>query len=313
MAATVMLIARPSWAIDPGFHLSVAAMAALCRLPLEAGLVRVAWQLHWAVLPVAMLHFGPAGAGGVAANLLALPVFTAWIMPLLAVGALAIPFWGAAAIDPAAAGADLVLLVADRIAAWPVVPDWMLAICAAVALLVRVLPRWRFRDAVAPPFLASVGVLAVIAFGGPAVATAPRAGWYAFGSRRAPTVVAMHGDRTACVRDPGGDPKRWHAQLDAMGIDRVVAIEWSGREPERGGDPPHVAELARELERRGRFERSEQRCAFPAPDVVRQAITVCARLDDGVHGGVAVPTSDAEHAFCWLRGTWRPIAIEWDL
>jgi ComEC/Rec2-related protein len=309
MAATVMLVACPQWAIDPGFHLSVAAMAALVRLPGDAGLVRSAWQLHWAVLPVAMLHFGPSGAGGVLANLVALPIFTVWVLPLTAVGVVGIPLYGAAAFDPAAAGADLVLLVSDHVAQWPVVPAWMLAIAAGVALLARLLPSRPWRDAIVPPFLAAVGVLLAVAVDRPAVATAPRAEWYAFGSRRQPTVVTIVGDRVACVQDPSGNAKRWSEKLDALGIDRVVAIAWTGRAPERGGDPPHVVELATELARAGRFEAAEHECRYPDEARVRKATTTCARLHDGAQGAVAV---EGERAFCWLRGTWLPVAIDWE-
>ena len=309
MAATVMLVACPQWAIDPGFHLSVAAMAVLVRLPLDAGLVRSAWQLHWAVLPVALLHFGPAGAGAVAANLVALPIFTAWVMPLTAIGTLAIPLYGARALDPAAAGADLVLLVADHVAGWPVVPSWVLAIAAALALLARLLPRRPLRDAIVPPFLSALGVLVAVALDRPPPATAPSAQWYAFGSTRQPTVIAMGGERIACVQDPGGNAKRWPELLDALGIDRVGPIAWTGRVPESGGDPPHVAELAQELGRADRLEPGDTACEFPPPDVVRRGVTACARLDDGTHGAVAVA---GDEAFCWQRGTWRTLAIEWE-
>jgi ComEC/Rec2-related protein len=309
MAATVMLVACPQWAIDPGFHLSVAAMAVLVRLPADVGLVRSAWQLHWAVLPVAMLHFGPGGAGGVLANLVALPIFTVWVLPLTAVGLAGLPLYGAAAFDPAAAGADLVLLVADHIARWPAVPPWTLAIAASVALLARLLPRRPWRDAIVPPFLAAVGVLIAIAIDRPLEATAPSAEWYALGSRRQPTVVTVVGDRIACVQDPSGDAKRWSEKLDTLGIDRVVAIGWTGRAPENGGDPPHVVELARELTRDGRFEAGEHDCRYPDAAHVRKAITTCARLHDGARGAVAV---EGERAWCWLRGTWRPIAIDWE-
>lgn len=304
MAATAMLLACPAWAVDPGFHLSVAAMATLVRLPMDAGLVRSAWQLHWSVLPVAMLHFGPAGLGAVAANVVALPAFTTWVIPLTAIGTLALPLYGARAFAPAAAGAELVLVVADQVATWPVVPRWVLALGAGLALVARLVPRLPWRDAIAPPFLAAVGVLAAVALDRPATPSAPPAQWYAFGSRRQPTVVAMAGDRIACVQDPSGDAKRWPEILDAFGVDRVVAIAWTGRATEHGGDPPHVVELTRELQRRDRFAADAIACEAPPADVVRRGVTACARLHDGAHGAVAVA---GDRAFCWQRGTWRPM------
>ena len=213
VAATAMLFVDPSWAVDPGFQLSVAAMIALVRIPPGAGLLHVSWQLQWAVLPVALVHFGPPAAGIVVANLLALPIFTAWVMPLAAVGALAAPVFGAAAFDPAAAGAELILLVAAEAAALPLVPPWVLGTIAAAAIVLR---RCKIRRGFVPSFAAAAGVLVVLLLAPAPRSDAPPAQWFAIGGWRRPTVVAV-GDDVACIKDPGDAARRWPQRLDALG------------------------------------------------------------------------------------------------
>ncbi|MCA9650450.1 MAG: ComEC/Rec2 family competence protein, partial [Myxococcales bacterium] len=106
LAATsvVMLVVRPAWASDPGFQLSVAAMATLVRAPPGEGLVRQTWRVTWVVLPLSLWHFGHAGAWGVVANLVAVPVFTLWILPCGLLGWWLVPWLGPLALAPASWG-----------------------------------------------------------------------------------------------------------------------------------------------------------------------------------------------------------------
>jgi ComEC/Rec2-related protein len=303
MAATAMLFVEPSWAVDPGFQLSVAAMVALVRMPPDAGLVHVSWQLQWAVLPVALVHFGPPAAGIVIANLLALPIFTTWVMPLAALGAIAVPFVGAAAFDPAAAGAELILLVAGHAAALPPVPSWGLAAVAALAIALRL---FGIRRAVVPSFAAATCVLGVLAFAPSAPARTgadqvPDAVWFALGGWRRPTVVAV-GDGAACIKDAGDDPRRWPERLDTLGIE-TVAVSWTPTGD--GTTPPHVAELLAELDRSGRLGEGE--CRFPDAAAARSAVRACARLR-GAHSGAAAV--GRTRSWCWLRGQWQPVRLE---
>lgn len=300
--SAAMLAARPAWAFDVGFQLSVAAMAAIVRAPVGAGLVLQSWRVGWAIAPVLALHFDETGAWAVPANLIAVPVFTLWVTPLGIVGALASPVLGELAWVPAEWGAQLVLDVAKGFAALPRIPYGAIAAVAGLALLLRAWPRvaaraWFVRWS--PSVLTCTIVLLVYA----ALARAPAspaadAAWIVLGPRRSPTVIARQADGGACIRDPGGAPPMWPGLLRALAIPSVGAVEADG-DPESA---PHLVALREELRATGRWAELET-CEWPPPEAVRRAASTCRRRTGGRS---ELAASAGEELHCFADGRWLP-------
>lgn len=165
LAAFLILLARPEALLNPGFQLSFAAVAALFALGRSAPgrwlaarpdagflprLARLALALvasgivaELVLTPIALAHFGRAGAYGVLANIAAIPLTSFVIMPLLALWLLLLPFgldglvgWALAPALRALGGIGLA--VSDwpgATLAFPAMPQAALALLAAGALL----------------------------------------------------------------------------------------------------------------------------------------------------------------------------------
>jgi competence protein ComEC len=142
LAAFLILLVRPEALMNPGFQLSfaaVTALVALARSPLgkrlapradEGALPRLArfgaalllsgLVAELVLTPIALAHFGRAGAYGVVANLAAIPLTSFVIMPLLAAWLLLAPLGlGAAvlwALRPALEGLAAIGL---QVSQWP--------------------------------------------------------------------------------------------------------------------------------------------------------------------------------------------------
>jgi competence protein ComEC len=142
-AAFVILLVRPESLLGPSFQLSFAAVATIILLSksppgeallgprpdmgwlLRAGRLLAALLLTSAAIelvltPIALFHFGRAGAYGVLANLVAIPLTSFFIMPLLGLwlllAGLGLGGLVAWALVPAL---DLLAGIASTIAAWP--------------------------------------------------------------------------------------------------------------------------------------------------------------------------------------------------
>lgn len=292
LAATsvVMLVIRPAWAFDPGFQLSVAAMATLVRAPAGEGMVRQTWRVTWAVLPLSLWHFGHAGAWGVLCNLVAVPVFTLWVLPLGLLGWWLVPWLGAAALVPAGWGARPILELAAFVARWPSPPAWAVGVAAALLLVAGLAvgrrdargelhPRWGWL----PPAPVALAVVLVVAW--PRSTEVPTARWWAAGSPRMPAVVTVARDSDhaiACVHDVSLSPERWRGLLDALDLD---AAGWGAGPP---AEPePHELALRRTLEAQGRWVDEPQGCPAPPPEgVAREALQRCRRWAAARHGMV---------------------------
>lgn len=77
-----MLVLHPQWSLSPGYYCSMVATAILV-FP-RAGLPSVwatSWRLCWGLAPLSLLFFERAAFLSVVANLLAVPVFTHWVLP----------------------------------------------------------------------------------------------------------------------------------------------------------------------------------------------------------------------------------------
>jgi ComEC/Rec2-related protein len=321
VTSVLMLVIRPAWIHDPGFQLSVAAMATLVRAPAGEGMVRQTWRVTWVVLPFSLWHFGHAGAWGVVSNLVAVPLFTLWVLPVGLLGWWLVPWLGPLALAPAAWGARPILAVAAFVARWPSPPAWALGVAAAVALAVglgvrrrgplgQLHPVWAWL----PPLPVAAAVVLVVAW--PRATDAPQARWWAAGSPRAPTVVTMtheDGRAVACLHAVSLSPDRFGALLDALGTAAA------GMAPRDGADPaaaaaswaPHELALRRALGARGRWVDAPVGCPAPPPEaVVTRALATCRRRAAARHG-MALVGADGLHCFVggrWLLDSERPAA-----
>ncbi|MEM7155422.1 MAG: ComEC/Rec2 family competence protein [Myxococcota bacterium] len=312
LAATcvVMLVVRPAWIGDPGFQLSAAAMATLVRAAPGEGLLRSTWRVTWVLLPLSLWHFGQAGVWGVVSNLVAVPVFTLWILPLGLVGWVLAPWLGWGALMPAEWGARLVLDLAAFVARWPSPPSWMVLLVAIVALSVAVLagrrdahgqlsPRWSWL----PPAPVALAVIVVLAWPR-AREVPPDLQWWAAGSPRAPAVVTVSSESDApvgCVHQVALAPERWPALLDATGLD---GVGWaSASEP----FAPHEHALVAALEPVGRWRPSPRCGEAPPVERVEAGLEACRRRAGTRH---AMMVGTARGPRCFVAGRWEPVLLD---
>lgn len=269
LAGALLLAWRPAWAQDPGFQLSLAAMAVLLRPGTPGarppGLLAQSWQVTWATCPIALLHFGQAGVWGVLSNLVAVPVFTLWILPLGALGCLCWPWFGASGLTPAAWGGQLVLDLAALVARAPEISAGWLAIAAGLMLVVHMLgPRWR--GALPGPWICGATIVATL-WGAPEQQMSPPK-WFAVGGGREFALVVPAGaSGLACVRDPGLAPEAWPPLLTALGYSDVAEIDAPGGR--LSSDKPHVTALRVHLQRLGWWQPQANDCEYPGRKSVR--------------------------------------------
>ena len=309
VAAASMLLHRPAWTVDPGFQLSLAAMAVLVRSPGGTGWVTTSWRVAWAIAPLSLVHFGNVSAVGIVANVVAIPLFGVWVLPLGLAGWLLAPWLGGSALAPARWGAQVLLDWAEVLARLPPPSDTWLVVSAAVALLAHVLwprppssPRWWYGWI--PPFLASAGLLVALAVSRlGAVEPAPEGTWFALGGPRSVARIRMEAHGNACVADPRGAPARWPRIVASLGIRHVRLA---------GAQAPHVRAVARSIERSGHDATLGSRCVTPSEPHARAVLHRCnvprtapcqfARVD-GEHGPI--------HCFC--GGLWETLPpLKWD-
>jgi competence protein ComEC len=173
-AATVILLVTPEVVLTASFQLSFAAVIALIAFYEQVSLVRLpggeapSWWRRGLVFlagvaattviagaattPIALYHFNRFAAYGLAANLLAVPVTTLWVMPWAVLSFLLMPLGlEHLALTPMGWGVDLVISVAIEVASWPGavsllpgIPVWGLAAAACGGLwLCLWRGRWR--------------------------------------------------------------------------------------------------------------------------------------------------------------------------
>jgi competence protein ComEC len=141
-AALLILLARPESLVSPSFQLSFAAVTALAMLarsrlgeavrrseadgPLMAAarlvgaLVAAGLVAELVLTPIALHHFGRAGAYGVIANILAVPLTSFLIMPLLGAWLLLEPLGlGILVSGLLGLALDALAAIGTSVAAWP--------------------------------------------------------------------------------------------------------------------------------------------------------------------------------------------------
>ena len=247
VGALVLLCWLPASALEPGFQLSFAAVAAIFVVlprvggvpdayPVPRGLwdvVVVAVACGVVTAPIVWLHFGAVALWTVPANVAAEPAMPPLIGLSLAAAAIEPVLPGAAAALAWLAGwcAAWIAFVADVVSAWPNAqlrsPVALTAVLSIVAIvwLVRRLPRYRRRGA-------AVGVVSVaLALAAAACAFRPAPAWSPPSGLRLTVLDVGQGD-AILVEAPGasvlvdqGPPEADVAgQLRRLGLRSLTAI-----------------------------------------------------------------------------------------
>ena len=247
VGALVLLAWLPASALEPGFQLSFAAVAAIFVVLPRVGGVPDAYPVPrglWDVLvvavacgvvtaPIVWLHFGAVALWTVPANVAAEPAMPPLIGLSLAAAAIEPVLPGAAAALAWLAGwcAAWIAFVANVVSAWPSAqvrsPVALTAVLSIVATvwLVRRLPRYRRRSA-------AVGVISVaLALAAAACAFRPAPAWSPPSGLRLTVLDVGQGD-AMLVEAPGasvlvdqGPPEADVAgQLRRIGLRSLTAI-----------------------------------------------------------------------------------------
>lgn len=297
VACTTMAAIRPAWIGDVGFQMSAAAMAGIVGAAPGASVVSMTWRVTWAIAPVGILHFGTVCVWGLIGNLVAIPVVTAWVLPLGLLGWWASSWWGPAAWEPAALGARVVLDVAAALARLPPVPLAVIGAVAALAVLAPLLGRrWPGRVPGWPPRPFATATLAAVV-----IASWPRAAeplaWLADGSPRRFTVIALGGDpRRACIDRPHGSAPSQLRTLQALGVRSLGDVLPAG--------DPAASALERAAAREG-FGTRAGGCTFPSRADARAALRACAVFDP--RGRAFAGLGQDGTLRCFVAGRWvRP-------
>jgi competence protein ComEC len=241
VAAFGVLLVSPQAVVHPSFQMSFAAALALIAvfqygLPWHAGadsalsqraalwgtreiaaLVLASLVAGLATTPYAAYHFHRVAPYGVLANLLAMPVVSAWVMPIGILGLLTLPFgFDAPFWQLMGQGIDWTTKVALWVSGLPGAVGHMhafgtgpLLIGTAGLLLICLLRT---------PLRLSGAVLAVIA--GVAALHAPR-----------PDVLVAGDGRAAAVRGPDGRLSFLAAGRDTFAVKEWLAADGDGRDP----------------------------------------------------------------------------------
>ena len=98
LVAAAMLLWQPSWLFDPGFVLSVAAMAVIVSAPRELGLWATSWRISWVTAPPSVLFFDVTPLHGLLGNAIALPLF-GLLMPIALIACVVPGQFGALALS----------------------------------------------------------------------------------------------------------------------------------------------------------------------------------------------------------------------
>ncbi|MGE0120702.1 MAG: ComEC/Rec2 family competence protein [Dongiaceae bacterium] len=231
-AAVIVLLVRPEELIGPSFQMSFAAVVCLvaayegtqaARLRWRAGsgwgsraalyvaaLILTSLVATLATAPYSIYHFNRIANYGVIANMLAVPLTGAWVMPWAVFAVVLMPFGlEHLALIPMGWGVDVITVIAEQVAGRPeaayVVPLLPTAGLAAVTLGGLWLCLWQRPWRVAGVPIVALG-LATIAFARP------------------PDVLVSEDGRFFAVADPAGG-----LLLSTPNADDFVADTWSRR------------------------------------------------------------------------------------
>jgi competence protein ComEC len=300
VGALVLLAWMPASALEPGFQLSFAAVAAIfVVLPRVAGVPaaypvpRKAWDVFVVAVacgvvtaPIVWLHFGAVALWTVPANVAAEPAMP----PLIALSL------AAAAIEPVLPGAATALA-------------WLAGWCAAwIAVVARVVADWPSAQVGSPLVLGVVGVCVA------AVALVRRAPRY---RRRSLSVVfvsvglALGAAGCALVQTPSWQPPRGlRVTFLDVGQGDSALLEVPGGAVLVDQGPPE-ADVARQLRRAGVRSLTAIVLTHPQRDHVGGAADVLRGLRVGtvIDAGLAAPSPDETAALGAARGRGVPVVV----
>jgi ComEC/Rec2-related protein len=315
--AAGMLLWQPQWLFDPGFALSVAAMAAIVTAPRELGVLAMSWRVTWATAPLSVLWFDVAALHGLIGNAFALPIF-ALLMPLALVAVLAPGGIGQLASSLAQLAATPILDLAAMLAELPSAGAGTLLWLALGALVLHRLARRRSLAHVLPPVFVCV-LTAVVAVGLLLRAEFDRRrvgplefDWVALGSvhSRSLLVADPAAPSSACLHRPTDSLMTWLALLELLEVRRLSRVEARLPDPERSEPDareldPGAQALLEQLERagiEGPADPVADHCQPPPPADVRAALRAC-QFRQGGQGRVLV-RSHAGVISCRIDDRW---------
>ncbi len=321
VTAAAMLFWRPAWLLDPGFGLSLAAMAAIVTAPDRAGVLALSWRITWATAPLSVLWFDAAPLHGLLGNAVALPLF-ALLMPLALLAALAPGGLGALALSLAKLGAAPILDLAGLLAQLPAAGPRELLVLAGLGLVLHRRRRRRARAEPAPAWLPGrlacalglgVGLSLTIAAGVEArrARVEPAAlefDWVALGSVRARALILADpsAPASACLVRPSGSPATYLALLELLEVRRLTRVDARRPQPEEPGEPgeldPASAALVERLEHAGVERVAGGACPLPPAERVRAGLKACRARQGG--RGRALVRSRAGVISCRIEDRW---------
>jgi competence protein ComEC len=242
VAAFAVLLLTPEAVVHPSFQMSFAATLALIAgyqygLPWRAkadsslgarvalwggreiaGLILVSLLAGTATMPYAAYHFHRVAPYGVLANLLAMPVVSAWVMPMGILGVLTLPF-----------GFDAMFwrLMGEGI-------DWMIAVVLWVTSLPGAVGNIR-AFGTGPLLLLTLGLLLLCLLRTPlrlsGAALAILASIWAVTTPRPDVLVSADG-QTAALRGGDGRLSLLHARRDTFALKEWLKADGDGRAPD---------------------------------------------------------------------------------
>ncbi len=229
IAAAILLVVEPTWSISPGFHLSFSAMAILVKRDAPSGIVAQSWHVTWGTVPVSLWFFGSAALYGALSNLIAIPVFTLFIVPTAIVGLFASSILGPLALAPATWGAELILDIAALMARIPAVSSLVVLGFAGIALGLhaRAWHRGTRANRWLPGPVTCVGVVLVEVISLISLRTSsdvPAEATIVVG-RPGRFSSLVRAREVTCLQNPLGSPGRWPPLLRALGISSVAVTQ----------------------------------------------------------------------------------------
>lgn len=325
--AALLGVVEPAWLFDPGYQLSVAAMAAIVTAPPGQGVLASSWRITWATAPLSIVHFDVAPLHALLGNLIALPLFSL-LMPAALLGWALHGTLGELALAPARVFALPILDAAELFARVPGADARLLAALALLGLLGHRVRARRGAELtelaeplapsnVLPPKLACVAVLLVavpLALGWPGRSpldglARERFEWLAIGTPRSQGLLIR--DRRAgrlapqvCVIRPMLGAGETERLLDELGVVAIPTLVASEREANETRDA-RTALLALELRRSGVVVGDEPlagHCVLPDPELVRASLRACQAWHGG-RGRVLVLVGPLGRR-CWVEGRW---------
>jgi hypothetical protein len=320
----MMLVWQPSWLLDPGFALSLAAMTAIVSAPRELGVLAMSWRITWATAPLSVVYFDVAPLHGLLGNAVALPLF-GLMMPAALVASVVPGLVGAGALELARLFAipilDVCVLLARVPAAGPggLLCAGLLGLGLRRVVVVRSDPATGATGNWLPPRLACV--LAVVISTGLLVEDArarravgpPSFDWIAMGSVRSTSLLVVDPahEASACLYRSTDSSATWRRLFELLQVRRISRLDARlPADPAEADAPassdPGTRALAKQLERAGielgPLDGPEDRCRPPARAQVRAALHACRARQGG--RGRALARGFAGQVSCRIEDRW---------